>query len=63
MPQLLVHQTLSGCPVKVGDLIATGTCSGKTEDSLGCIVETTEGGRKPWTFPSGTSRTFLEDGE
>lgn len=33
MPQLLVHQTISGCPVNVGDLIATGTCSGKTKVS------------------------------
>lgn len=30
MPQLVVHQASSGCPVQTGDLIATGTCSGKT---------------------------------
>jgi fumarylacetoacetase len=33
MPQLLVHQTISGCNVNVGDLIATGTCSGETDVS------------------------------
>lgn len=33
------------------------------KDTLGSIVETTEGGRKPWTLPSGKCRTFIEDGD
>lgn len=63
MPQLLVHQTVSGCPVKTGDLVATGTCSGTTIDTLGSIIEITQGGQKPWKSVSGTEHTFLEDGQ
>ena len=32
-PQLLAHQTVSGCNVRVGDLLGTGTCSGKEDVS------------------------------
>jgi hypothetical protein len=33
------------------------------QNTLGSIVEVTEGGRKPWQLPSGKERTFVENGD
>ena len=46
-----------------GDLIATGTVSGETRDSWGCLLELTQGGTDPIELPSGESRRFLQDGD
>lgn len=70
--QLIAHHTSNGCPLLPGDLLASGTISGPTEDSRGCLLERTWQGngpdgkplpRKPLALPSGETRTFLEDGD
>ena len=61
--QQLAHHTINGCPVAPGDLYATGTISGPTQDSLGCLVEITKGGKQTITLPSGEERRFLADGD
>jgi fumarylacetoacetase len=61
MAQQVAHHTINGCNLRSGDLLATGTISGPTPDSLGCLLELTSGGRQPLTLPSGASRQFLED--
>ena len=61
--QMLVHHASTGCNVQAGDLIASGTISGPTEDSRGCLLERTWRGTQPLSLPDGTERKFLQDGD
>jgi fumarylacetoacetase len=61
--QLVAHHTSGGCNLNPGDLFGSGTISGPTADSVGSLLEATEGGRKPLDLPSGETRSFLEDGD
>jgi fumarylacetoacetase len=63
MAQLVTHHSSNGCNLRTGDLIASGTVSGPTSDSLGCLLELTSRGVNPVTLPTGETRTFLEDGD
>jgi len=63
MNQQLAHQTVTGCNVRPGDLYASGTISGDTEDSYGSMLELSWKGEKPLEFPNGEERTFIEDGD
>lgn len=63
MCQQLAHHTVNGCNVRVGDLLASGTISGPTPDSLGSMLEITWNGTKPVVMPDNTDRTFIEDGD
>jgi fumarylacetoacetase len=46
-----------------GDLIGSGTISGETKDSRGCLLEYTWRGTEPIDLPDGTQRRFLQDGD
>lgn len=59
--QQIAHHTVNGCQLKIGDLLATGTISGKTSSSLGCLLETTLNGTSPLELSNGVQRRFLED--
>jgi len=61
--QQLAHHTTSGCPMNVGDLLGSGTISGKTRPERGSLLELSWGGKEPLTLDSGEARTFLEDGD
>jgi fumarylacetoacetase len=61
--QQLTHHAIGGCAMAVGDLIGSGTISGPTPDSAGSLLELTWNGERPLTFPDGTTRGFLEDGD
>jgi fumarylacetoacetase len=61
--QQLAHHTVNGCNVEVGDLYASGTISGPTPDSLGSLLEITEGGKKSLVLPDGSERKYLQDGD
>jgi fumarylacetoacetase len=61
--QLIAHHTSNGCNLLPGDLLATGTVSGRDDRSAGCLLELTAGGAKPVTLPNGETRTTLEDGD
>jgi len=60
--QLLAHHTSNGCNLRPGDLLATGTVSGREEGSEGCLLEKRHN-PEPICLPSGELRTFLEDGD
>jgi fumarylacetoacetase len=49
--------------MKSGDLIGSGTISGETKDSRGCLLELTWRGTEPFDLPDGTQRRFLLDGD
>lgn len=59
--QLLTHHASNGCNMRPGDLLASGTVSGNTEDSRGCLLERTWRGTKPLKLPTGEERKFLVD--
>jgi fumarylacetoacetase len=61
--QLIAHHTSNGCNLLPGDLLATGTVSGREDDTAGCLLELTANGAKPILLPNGESRTALEDGD
>ncbi len=61
--QLVAHHASNGCNLRPGDLLATGTVSGPTRDTAGCLLEITRRGVEPLSLPGGESRSFLEDGD
>ena len=61
--QMLTHHASSGCNLQTGDLMATGTVSGKEKNSRGCLLELTWRGKEPIELPNGETRRFLEDGD
>lgn len=61
--QMMAHHTSTGCDLNPGDLMASGTVSGPTEDSRGCLLEMTWRGENPISLPDGTERKFLQDGD
>lgn len=60
--QQLAHHASSGCPMRVGDLLGSGTISGPGRDQAGALLEMTEGGQVPVTV-NGAPRRFIEDGD
>ncbi len=63
MCQQLAHHTITGCNVRPGDLMASGTISGPTPDSYGSLLELTWRGERPLHLPDGHQRTFIADGD
>jgi len=61
--QQLAHHTVTGCNLQPGDLLASGTISGPTEDSRGCMLELTWRGANPLKLADGEERKWLEDGD
>lgn len=64
---MIAHHTASGCPFRVGDLIASGTISGPSPGvearMAGSLLELTMNGAEKIGFANGEERTFLEDGD
>ncbi len=63
LAQLVTHHASGGCNLQPGDLLASGTVSGASAASRGCLLERTWRGTEPLTLPSGEARRFLEDGD
>jgi len=63
MSQQLAHHTSNGCRVNSGDMMGSGTISGPTPDSYGCMLELTWGGQNPIKLNDGTERKFINDGD
>ena len=60
--QQLAHHTTSGCPMRVGDLLGSGTISGPERGNRGSLLELSWGGKEPFETTSGI-RSFIEDGD
>jgi len=63
MEQQLAHHTINGCPVNIGDLMASGTISGPEPHQFGSMLELTWKGTKPLRLNNGEERKFLQDGD
>lgn len=63
MKQQLAHHTVSGCNVRPGDLLASGTISGPDAESFGSMLELSWKGTKTIDLGDGQTRKFLQDGD
>ncbi len=63
MSQQLAHHTVNGCNVNSGDMMGSGTISGKTPDSYGSMLELTWRGEKPLKLSDGSERKFINDND
>ena len=61
--QQLVHHSVTGCVMKAGDLLASGTISGQTQDSFGSMLELSWKGSRLVDLGGGETRKFLKDGD
>ena len=61
--QMVTHHASGGCNLQTGDLMATGTVSGKEKSERGSMLELSWRGSEPIELPGGESRRFLEDGD
>lgn len=61
--QQLCHHTTSGCAMRVGDLLGSGTISGPDKENRGSMLEMSWGGKEPMTLETGEVRSFIEDGD
>jgi fumarylacetoacetase len=61
--QMLAHHAVTGCAMRPGDMLGSGTVSGPSKESRGCMLERTWRGTEPLALPDGTQRKFLEDGD
>lgn len=61
--QQLAHHTITGCPMRPGDLLGSGTISGPEREARGSLLELAWRGAEPLALPTGETRSFLEDGD
>lgn len=64
-PQMIAHHSAGGCNMNVGDLLGSGTISGKSEkrNDLGSLLEMTLSGKKEIMLAGMDVRKFLKDGD
>jgi fumarylacetoacetase len=63
MCQQVAHHTSNGCNMNIGDMMASGTISGKDPDSYGSMLELSWAGSKPVSLNNGHFRKFIEDND
>jgi fumarylacetoacetase len=64
-PQMIAHHTIGGCNLQTGDLLGSGTISGKSEEGgdLGSLLELNQAGKKEIKLKGMDVRKFLKDGD
>ena len=63
MNQQVAHHTTTGCNLRTGDMLASGTISGPEKNSRGSMLELTWGWSEPIKLSNGEERIALEDGD
>ncbi len=61
--QMVAHHASTGCNLRPGDLLGSGTVSGPDPSNRGCLLELTWRGEEPIDLPDGTQRKLLQDGD
>ncbi|KAG6011231.1 hypothetical protein E4U43_008464 [Claviceps pusilla] len=62
-PQMIAHHTITGCNLRTGDLLGSGTITGDSPGSEGSLLEQTQGGKTTVQLQGGEERKFLQDGD
>ena len=57
----MAHHTITGCNLRSGDLLGSGTISGPEENSFGSLLELSWNGTKNIKISEDEQRTFWED--
>ena len=60
---MIAHHTITGCNLRPGDLLGSGTISGSEPGTEGSILEQIQGGKVALKLNGGEERKFLEDGD
>ena len=60
---MIAHHTITGCNLRTGDLLGSGTISGKVDGTQGSLLEQTKNGKELVRLQTGEARTFLQDGD
>eukprot|EP00003_Mantamonas_plastica_P026123 TRINITY_DN5251_c1_g1_i5.p1 TRINITY_DN5251_c1_g1~~TRINITY_DN5251_c1_g1_i5.p1 ORF type:complete len:373 (+),score=145.94 TRINITY_DN5251_c1_g1_i5:1075-2193(+) len=63
MKQQLTHHSVTGCNMRPGDFLGSGTLSGPNEGELGSFLEMSKAGKEPLTLKNGEERKLLADGD
>jgi len=63
MNQQIAHHTITGCNLRTGDLLASGTISGPAKDNRGSMLELSWLWTEPIKLSNGDERKSLEDGD
>lgn len=61
MTQQLAHHTVNGCNLNIGDMMASGTISGKRKSSFGSMLELSWAGSRTVKLNDGQERKFILD--
>jgi fumarylacetoacetase len=61
--QQLAHHASCGCPMRVGDLLGSGTISGAEAAARGSLLELTWNGAESLALADGMRRGYLQDGD
>ena len=61
--QMVTHHMSNGCNLQPGDLLASGTCSGPSDDSRACLAELSARGSVDIPLANGEVRRYLADGD
>ncbi|CAG7562617.1 unnamed protein product [Fusarium equiseti] len=61
--QMLAHHSISGCNMRTGDLLGSGTISGLEPGTQGSLLEQTQGGKVLVQLEGGEERKFVQDGD
>jgi fumarylacetoacetase len=62
-PQMIAHHSVGGCAMQTGDLLGSGTISGKGKEELGSLLEMSKGGKEDIMLAGMDARRFLKDGD
>ncbi|KAI3543784.1 fumarylacetoacetase [Colletotrichum filicis] len=62
-PQMVAHHSISGCNLRAGDLLGSGTISGDQAGTQGSLLEQSQGGKVPIKLNGGQERKFIQDGD
>ena len=61
--QQLAHHSVTGCNMRPGDVLGSGTISGNDKKEYGSLLELSWGGRDTIPLSSGEERKFIQDGD
>ena len=62
-PQMIAQHSATGCNMRAGDLLGSGTISAPDPSGYGSLLEICWKGTKPFTLPDGSTRRFFADND
>jgi len=60
---MLTHHSITGCPMRIGDMLGSGTISGTEASERGSLLEQNRNSKTVIKLEDGEQRVFLEDGD